>query len=179
MNVANCTKCGKIFQRTNSPFCPTCFQDSVSNVSQVYRYIQSRPEAVIDDVASALGVPVKEIEQMIIEGKLGTAAGHLKSHCHNCETLMVASRGRFCTVCADKMEHLSKQIERAAEEKPTHLHHTHRAEDEVDSERHRFSHGSGNKLYYPDFKGGSAGAPKTDKPAGGQPYGFKRVSDDV
>lgn len=122
MPIENCSKCQKIFQRTLHPLCPTCHQQSMGKLSEVYQFIQSNPQQTIEKVAAGCNLPVKELESMLYAGKLGDAAGKIMSHCQSCaKTIPVmGQKGRFCMDCATKLENKPEKetVEKAATAAP-------------------------------------------------------------
>lgn len=164
MTIANCAKCGRIFQRTHSPMCPPCVQETASLISMVYRFIQANPALTIDQVADQCGLPLRDVEAMLFQGKLGTAAAHLMSYCQRCNVPIVASRGHFCVNCAGKLENeATKQI--LPEDKPP--------PPSAMAARQFHSGQPGlkpNRLEFEDPR-------LHNKPAGENSYGFKRLSE--
>ena len=106
MPVSNCAKCKRVFSRTHSPLCPACQQAAFSQVSHVYRFVQGNPQMTLEEIAENCTVSVKELEKMLSEGKLGTAASKIIYHCQRCSVTLsvVMRRGRFCPECAEKIE---------------------------------------------------------------------------
>jgi predicted amidophosphoribosyltransferase len=119
MAIANCQKCNKLFQRTNASLCPACQQESVSNVSVVYRYIYDHPNQTVEEIATQCKVSLKELEAMLASGKLGTAAQHIIFHCQSCSRTIpaVKRKGHFCPTCASKLEVKSSAPEKAPADK--------------------------------------------------------------
>jgi hypothetical protein len=79
MPVANCPKCNKVFQRTVNPLCPTCHQETLSNVSVVYRFVQEHPQQTLEQIAKHCNLTAKELETL-------------------------KRKGHFCPECAVKLE---------------------------------------------------------------------------
>lgn len=186
MTVANCRKCRKIFQRTTNPLCSECHQQSLNQVSNAYRFIQENPHLTLEEVSDHCQIPYKELETMLFDGKLGTAAGSVIYHCQRCTRPMSAimRRGRFCMSCADKIENQAglnlpdkKEPERKANGQP-------RFPRQGDEER------TGQPIEAAGMDDEHEGAPYADdldnaletlKPASpastADSYGFKRISE--
>lgn len=120
MNIANCQKCNKPFQRTNSSLCPACQQESMSNVSVVYRYIYDHPNQTTEEIAKQCKLSLKELEALLLSGKLGTAAQHVIFHCQSCNRTIPAlkRKGHFCLECAAKLEIKGGTQDRESSDKP-------------------------------------------------------------
>jgi predicted amidophosphoribosyltransferase len=106
MPVANCPKCNKVFQRTVNPLCPTCHQETLSNVSVVYRFVQEHPQQTLEQIAKHCNLTAKELETIVFSGKLGTAAHQIIFYCQGCNRKVSAlkRKGHFCPECAVKLE---------------------------------------------------------------------------
>ncbi len=164
MTIANCKQCGRVFQRQYSPLCPPCHQEANNRISQVYRFIQAHPHMTMEEVACSCDVPLKDVEAMLFEGKLGTAATNLVAHCQRCHSPILASRGRFCPSCAEKVEteaglHEEKQRPKSPPPEP-------------DEARPR------KPLTSPEpAQPAPLSRAINDEPAGGHSYGFQRLSE--
>lgn len=120
MPVANCARCKKIYQRTMDLVCPSCHQHSLDKTSMVYQYIQEHPGLSVKMVASQCKIATKELEEILLSGKLGTAANLVLYHCQCCSQILPASllKGRFCSECADTWEIKAGLHEKNLSEKP-------------------------------------------------------------
>ena len=112
-SVANCTQCQRIFQRVHSPMCPECHQEYMSKFSNVYRYVQEHPHLTLEDIATHCDIPVRDVEALFFQGKLGTASNHVIYHCQRCNRPMAPAmrKGRFCVSCAGQFENEAGLIE--------------------------------------------------------------------
>lgn len=158
--------------------CPECHQESLSQVSYVYRFVQENPQMTLEDIADHCHVPFKELEKMFFEGKLGTAASNVIYHCQRCGRPMSAimRRGRFCIGCAEKIETEAgiSLLEKEKQEKkptvrradrpdtepagPTPIEAARRPEADFDRE-------------YEDYESEEPASPLPDS------YGFKRINE--
>lgn len=110
MDFANCKRCNKIYRKLHSPYCGTCYKMHMANFSHVYRYLQDHPTMTLTDIAEECHVPVKELEELLFTGQLGTASEKIIYHCQRCATPMapLQRRGRFCLPCTRKVEEEGK-----------------------------------------------------------------------
>jgi hypothetical protein len=189
MTVANCSKCRRIFQRTHGPLCPECHQESISQVSQVYRFVQNNPQMTLDEIAEHCGVPFKELEKMLFEGKLGTAASKVIYHCQRCGQPMAAMmrRGRFCMGCAGKIENeaglLQMPSDKAKPEQKQRIRKDEDGDDHLRPPLHEVAGGHSSQWALYAAEEGldeESGLPETDEPAGSpypDSYGFKRINE--
>lgn len=107
MSIANCKRCNKIFQKRLSDQCTDCLQITEQEFRNVYRLLQrssSDGGIAISQLSHETGVPIEEIEEFYVEGRLGTAASYLKYECATCGVLVGAlqRKGRFCVNCSEK-----------------------------------------------------------------------------
>jgi hypothetical protein len=86
--------------------CPECHQIYMTKLSNVYRFIQENPLLTLEDIAEQCDLPLKEVESLFFQGKLGTATTQVIYHCQLCNRPMSASmrKGRFCVSCAEQFE---------------------------------------------------------------------------
>lgn len=164
-NVANCTRCQRIFQRTHSPMCPECHQDYMSKLSHVYRYVQEHPQMTLEDIAEQCELPYRDVEELFFQGKLGLATSKVIYHCQRCSLPMAATmrKGRFCTQCAEQFEAEAKLDQ---DKEPV-------KESAVDKLRPKVKLKSDESIV-------AVGESKSEEPARStrESYGFKRVNSD-
>lgn len=104
--VANCKKCGMIFQKVSNDFCSKCAKQEEEQVMALYRALQNSEAQggiAIDELSSELGVPVDDIERFYREGRLSTAGIFLKFSCQGCGVMTgeIGRRGRYCLKCSE------------------------------------------------------------------------------
>lgn len=118
--VANCTQCNRIFKRQHSPMCPECHQVYMAKLSNVYRFVQENPHLTLEDIAEQCDLPLREVEALFFQGKLGTATTQIIYHCQLCNRPMASNmlKGRFCVSCAEQFETEAKLHEVETFDKP-------------------------------------------------------------
>lgn len=102
MQIANCTRCGKVFgPAIGRRLCPDCAKLDQEEFDAVRNYLRENPGADIVEVSEATGVPVKRIQEYLREGRLVLAQGVEWLKCEQCGKPIVT--GRFCPECAAKL----------------------------------------------------------------------------
>jgi flagellar operon protein TIGR03826 len=98
--LANCKNCGRLFVRTNSPYCPACLKEQDKKFDVVYAYIrqQANRMATVHQVHEATGVETELIYQWVREGRLVTTLfPNLGYPCKTCGKLI--TEGAICEDC--------------------------------------------------------------------------------
>jgi hypothetical protein len=191
MGISNCIKCNKVFQKTQSPLCSDCLGATKGIVFSVIDFVVANPGLTVEEVAQQCHLPLKDMEEMLFSGRLGTAAAHIMFKCKGCHKKMSARlrKGQFCPECANKIETKVTQLEREAaaqreKERPVSIR---RLPAEV---KEKEDHGKPAAEVHASEGVATAGLPEPPKnvplevspkqesvsPASDS-YGFKRVSD--
>jgi hypothetical protein len=116
MSIANCAKCNKVFQIGRSPLCSDCFDATYSNAQHVSDFVWAHPGLTVEEVAKQCALAVKDMEEMLFSGLLGSASAFVMFKCQSCHKKMSAQlrKGRFCPDCASQIEAKVNQMEREA-----------------------------------------------------------------
>ncbi len=120
-SIINCRRCGQVFRRQGEAYCKVCAREIQEATHRVYDYLHQNPGQTIQEIARACDVVERDIEAMIYEGGLGTAAASVMVHCYRCSRITPLSRqkGRFCADCADAVEE-GARLEQALRKEGTH-----------------------------------------------------------
>jgi len=190
MSVSNCIKCNKVFQRTQSPLCSDCLGATKDVAFGVIDFVVANPGLTVEEVAQQCRLPLKEMEELLFSGRLGTASAYIMFKCKSCHKKMSARlrKGQFCPDCAGKIETKVSQLEREAaaqreKERPVSIKRPLDIKEKDDPLKPAAEVGGVEGV-------GTAGLPETAKsvpleippkqesvsPASDS-YGFKRVSD--
>ena len=70
MNMVNCIKCGKVFQKMSTPLCPECEKLDEKIFEKIKDYLSEHPESSLAEVAKATEVSTKKIMRYLKEGRL-------------------------------------------------------------------------------------------------------------
>ena len=121
MPIDNCKRCQKVFQRNVSPFCEECYQGRVTEFSDLYRFLQENASMPIEEVAETCQIPLRELEELLFSGQLGTAGTKVIHKCPRCKQHIPLNQqsGRFCQTCKAKMENEVRIMDESAA-KPQH-----------------------------------------------------------
>jgi DNA-directed RNA polymerase subunit RPC12/RpoP len=104
--IANCLHCNRIFRKHENPLCPECHQAALAKFSHVYRFVQENPNSTLENIAEQCNVPLREVQTLFFQGKLGTATAQIIYHCLRCNRPLAANmrKGRFCMHCTEQFE---------------------------------------------------------------------------
>lgn len=107
MPLDNCRQCGRIFQRTISPLCKSCYTFEQERHITMYRYIQENPGITMAALSEKFDIPMKELESLLFSGALGTANQLIVTNCSRCgcEMSFLNRVGYFCYSCNCFVEH--------------------------------------------------------------------------
>lgn len=192
MKITNCMKCHKVIQQAHGPLCPDCRTATYGVAQQVSDFVFAHPGLILEDVARQCHLSVKDMEDLLFSGRLGSAASYVMFKCQSCHLKMSAQfrKGRFCPECANKIETQVIQLEReAAAQKEKLKSPVYRAPDkkedsgklpaEVAGKGADVAHPDLPKPAVPEAKPVAAESPAKQESVSpvSDSYGFKRVSD--
>lgn len=101
IEVDNCKRCGKIFKKAYSNYCPDCFAFLRSELTRCNEYLKGHPESTIQELSEAVEVPINKIIRYMNEGKLYVFQHpNLTYSCYFCDHQI--TRGYLCRDCAAK-----------------------------------------------------------------------------
>lgn len=100
--LTRCPRCGDIFAKQRVEICPKCRQEETQRIDALSKYLDSHPDATIDDLERISGMPKEVILTYAREGRLvALDTAILKVHCEECGTEIHS--GRFCSTCRRKL----------------------------------------------------------------------------
>ncbi|WP_353947448.1 TIGR03826 family flagellar region protein [Sporolactobacillus sp. Y61] len=111
--LANCIKCGKLFVRTSSPYCPDCRKEQEDKFDKVYAFIREQENrmATVPQVHEATGVETELIYQWVREGRLVSSMfPNLGYPCKSCGKII--TEGALCPDCRQKLEEAVRRDEK-------------------------------------------------------------------
>lgn len=99
MSLENCRKCKKLFDRVNSPICPSCWKEEEETFEKIRHYIKENPHSKLQEVSEETGVSEKKIMGYIREGKIEWTKGLSESslNCKKCGKPIKV--GTLCNSC--------------------------------------------------------------------------------
>ena len=99
MEMVNCPKCGKVFNRTSaSPICKACEKLEEEIFESVRKYLEDNPNCSMAALAEATDVSPKKILRYIREGRIEISNdGGIDLRCAQCGKPI--KKGRYCDQC--------------------------------------------------------------------------------
>ena len=68
--LVNCKRCGVLFVKKHRDFCPQCSQELDELLIKIREYLDLFPDAKIEDIQTALNVPLKDLMVLQREGRI-------------------------------------------------------------------------------------------------------------
>lgn len=102
MRLKKCDICTRPFQDMGLPFCPYCMQELEDQYILVREYLYDNPNASLEAVAEATGVPAKVILYFIKDGRVREVNTSGLLRCDQCGKSI--DSGRFCESCMAKID---------------------------------------------------------------------------
>jgi flagellar operon protein (TIGR03826 family) len=129
MALANCKKCGRLYNRINSEWCPSCLKEEDEMFFQVRDYLKEHRRATAYEVSEGTGIDLSIIYKFIREGRISTVDNpSLNFPCEMCGEPI--QDGRFCNSCKSRLEKDLKQTKQELQQsgrersKQEELYHT-------------------------------------------------------
>lgn len=111
MAIANCKRCGKIYNRVRRDICPACIVEEDQAFALVRAYLHDHRDATMEEVVEATDVSTELIISMIRDGRLILRDNpNLMYACENCGR--PTQVGRFCSDCT---RDLSSALQKAGD----------------------------------------------------------------
>lgn len=119
MNIENCPRCEKLFQKAHREICPNCLRELDKHYEIVYRFIRKKENrtAMIDEIEAATKVAKEDIYRIIRLGKINLE--QFPSLGYPCETIGCTNKvtkGRLCSTCLGTiqgdLDQMNKENER-------------------------------------------------------------------
>jgi flagellar operon protein (TIGR03826 family) len=102
MNVANCSRCGKIFVKGFAEFCPNCMKDLDQQYEKCLKYLRENKGVNINELSDATSVAVKQITKFVREGRISIL--HAPNMSYPCEVCGTSIReNTICEPCRMKL----------------------------------------------------------------------------
>jgi flagellar operon protein (TIGR03826 family) len=115
LNVGNCPKCGRIFDKKFRDVCPKCHQEVEDQYGKCIQYLRENRKCTLEELSKAVEVPMHLIAKFIREGRISLA--QTPNMFYPCEMCGEGIRlGNICDTCRRKlikdvnhMNHMEKQ----------------------------------------------------------------------
>jgi len=116
MALANCKRCGKIFDSSGQRMCRDCVLQDEDYYRQIYEYILEHKDdrtTTVTEVSEALDIPEKIVFRLIKEGRFVTAGINWEVlECAKCGVPI--AEGTYCKSCRESlakgMQEMSKSM---------------------------------------------------------------------
>ncbi|WEK52955.1 MAG: hypothetical protein P0Y55_10125 [Candidatus Cohnella colombiensis] len=103
LNVANCPKCGKIFQRNIRNLCQSCSTEEDTHLKVLEQQLLRNRQLSNAELSSKVAIPEDKIRYLIRSGKLRLHDyPNLADSCDNCEAPI--RKGTLCLSCSTKIQ---------------------------------------------------------------------------
>ncbi|ALS24486.1 MULTISPECIES: hypothetical protein [Paenibacillus] len=70
LNVANCSRCGKVYVKNNYGMCPNCIKSLEAEYEKCLQFLRENRTCTIQELSDATGVDIKQIVKFIREGRI-------------------------------------------------------------------------------------------------------------
>ncbi len=101
--MANCPKCGKLFNRQSRPICDFCFKKDEECFEKARSFLRENPDKDVEEICEETGATRKQVLRWVREGRLDiTSASGSGLSCSKCGVPI--STGRVCKNCANKLK---------------------------------------------------------------------------
>lgn len=116
--LANCTKCGKLYAKTVRDICPDCVKEYEKMFEIVYAFLRKREnrQATIPEIVEATGVEESVILKFVKEKRLRPSQfPNLSFPCERCGTPII--EGKLCSKCVGTLQSELQQHEEMEKKK--------------------------------------------------------------
>lgn len=102
MPVANCKRCGRIYNRVRRDICSACIKEEDEIYLLVREFLRQHPDASMGDVLDNTGVELETLVEMIQDGRLIISNNpNLLYSCERCGN--DTQSGRYCVQCTKEL----------------------------------------------------------------------------
>ncbi|MNI29738.1 hypothetical protein D3C73_835610 [compost metagenome] len=100
--VANCLRCGRVFQKNHRNQCTQCSSELDSAMSRCHDFLRKNYKSTSEQVSLATAVPIEQIVSWIKEGRLLISDyPNLNYPCSSCGTAI--RKHKMCTDCSQRL----------------------------------------------------------------------------
>ncbi len=102
MAIANCKRCGRIYNRVRRDICPSCIEEEDKIFLKVRDFLREHKNAYMEDVIQGTEVDMDTLIQMIQDGRvILTDNPNMGYACERCGGM--TRSGRFCPKCSKEL----------------------------------------------------------------------------
>lgn len=103
MEIANCSRCGKVFARAFRDICQNCNAEIEKEYATCAEYLRENRGSTITELSDATGVTVKQITKFVKEGRISMIdAPNMTYPCESCG--LPIREGNICGNCRDRLK---------------------------------------------------------------------------
>lgn len=100
--LTRCPRCGDVFSKERFDLCPKCRTEEVQRLDALSRFIETNPDATLEELERVSGMSKAVILTYAREGRLTSLdAAAIKVQCEECGAPITS--GRFCPSCRKKL----------------------------------------------------------------------------
>ncbi|MCL6633707.1 MAG: hypothetical protein K6T63_13875 [Alicyclobacillus herbarius] len=105
MPIANCKRCGRIFNRVRRDICPACIAEEDAAFEKVRAYLREHRFATMPETSEATGVDLDLMIEMVKSGRLILRDN--PNFTYACERCGAPTQvGRFCARCTRELSQM-------------------------------------------------------------------------
>lgn len=102
MPIANCKRCGRIYNRVRRDICPNCIEEEDQLYLKVREFLRENRDASLEEVVKATEIPMQTLIQMIQDGRIMLRDNpNMAYPCERCGSL--TQSGRYCMKCTKEI----------------------------------------------------------------------------
>lgn len=102
MPIANCKRCGRMFNRVRRDICPSCVAEEENMFQAVRKYLRDHRNASMSELVEATEIPMEFIVEMIRDGRIILRDNpNLTYECERCG--QPTQSGRYCAKCTQEL----------------------------------------------------------------------------
>ncbi len=102
MKIANCKRCGKMFQKTTRDICMDCVKEEGQILEATRVYLRDNPSSSLAEVSDGTDISMKVIMDLIHAGLLRLVDfPNMAVECQGCGT--PTQEGRYCSKCQEEL----------------------------------------------------------------------------
>lgn len=104
MPLATCARCGKMFNKKNSPVCSVCQKSEDEDMEKVRKVVENDPNLNAEEIAEKAQVDIRVVNRMIDLGMLVRSVeldANIK--CGMCGAPAISVTKKLCQACLEKL----------------------------------------------------------------------------
>lgn len=118
LNVANCPRCGRLFQKGMHNVCGACVKEEEDQFNACVTYIKDNRNCTINELSNETGVTIRQITKFIKDGRIFISDNpNMGYPCDSCGEIIRS--GKLCSACSNRItqgiQKLQEEDQRKAE----------------------------------------------------------------